>query len=403
MSGAEEVAPHAVVVRLYFEEAVKFSRSGIFQLKTAANAVGLDSEEKAVNLAGWLDFCHAHQIKRRYRITERDLTSIFDMCAANNTGAAEFVGKDQFQQCLILLCSKVGIRVSPTGQQLVPHGTAFDTMVGVISLLDTELARPPEPWKPLLSIVPKMKTLFKKVAKNDKDPIGALGKSAYLVSNREFVAFYEEQNLNGKYNAKISNHRLMSIFKKSQITDTSAAQCDLKEFSFAILLLAIELGILSADAVEYYADTPEGVLSMFDECDAETGHILNIFVLELLNISPHSAENSVVKPNRSKNRVRNQTLLGESRVETELTEERLPVFERVVVEPEDGTLSSKKIREIVSKGYIYRRSRTEVYVADATDDSACSGFENGIARSKIVDGDFNPILHLLEDASIEVS
>jgi len=310
---------------------------------------------------------------------------------------------------LILLCSKVGIRVSPTptDQQRppVPHANAFDTMVGLISMLDTELAHPPEPWKPLLSIVPKMKTLFKKVAKNDKDPIGALGKSAYLVSNREFVAFYEEQNLNGKYNAKISNHRLMSIFKKSQITDTSAAQCDLKEFSFAILLLAIELGILSADAVEYYADTPEGVLSMFDECDAETGHILNIFVLELLNISPHSAENSVVKPNRSKNRVRNQTLLGESRVETELTEDRLPVYERVVEydEPEDGTLSSKKIREIVSKGYIYRRSRTEVYVADATDDSACSEFENGIARCKIVDGDFNPILDLLEDASIEVS
>ena len=402
MSGVDDVlqnAPHVVVLRHYFEEALKFSRSGIFQLKTTANSIGI-LEEKWVNLAGWLDFCHAHQVKRRFRITERDLTDMFDTCAISNSGNADSLSKDQFMHCLILLCSKVGIQApsaKATKQEQLGHGIAFDLLVGVIVQLEQELGHPPEPWKPLLLIVPKMKNLFKKVAKNAKDPIGALGKSAYLVSNREFVAFCEEENLNEKYSAKLSNARLLHLFKKSQITDSSAAQCDLKEFSYLIMLLAIELGILNSAAAEYYADTPEGVLSIFEQCDADTGQILNTFVLELLNVSPQSMQNAIDLKSK-KNRRRHISLLGDSRVETEV---HLPVLERIEYdEPTDGTLSSKKIQEIVAKGYIYRRSRTEVYIADATDDSIT--FDNGARNhSKIVDGDFNPILDL-EDASIEV-
>jgi hypothetical protein len=70
-------------------------------------------------------------------------------------------------------------------------------------------------------------------------------------------------------------------------------------------------------------------------------------------------------------------------------------------EPADGTLSSRKINEIVSKGYIYRRSKTQAFVADAKV-AARDLQDAGKGISNIEDVEFNPILDLLEDDCIEV-
>jgi hypothetical protein len=412
MADADETAikePHVAIVKKYFDQAVKYSRSGIFQLKKSASVLGVDHQERTVNAAGWLDFCHAHQVRRRFRIVEADLQDIFDMC--KNRDSAEALTQDQFQQCLIMLGSKVGLHAVMTAASpaQVSHGAAFNSLVGVIVMLEKEFDHEPEPWKPLLSIIPKMKTLFQKVAKNTKDPIGSLGKSGSLVSCREFVCFYEEQSINQKFDADVSNSKLMAIFKKSQITASSEkSQCDLKEFSYAIMLLAIELRTLSALNLEFYGDSEGGVQSIFDNCDPETGQVLSDFVQKLLGSTPKSDDIlSTTKSNAGKKqRQRHVSLLGESGKSTEQghthrTADKL-VSSVDYDEPDDGTLSTKKIREIVSKGYIYRRSKNEAYVADASKKASSAESKNDEENSNIEEVEFNPILQLLEDDCIEV-
>ena len=94
------------------------------------------------------------------------------------------------------------------------------------------------------------------------------------------------------------------------------------------------------------------------------------------------------------------SLLGESRLEILESAPNKDSLERTEYhEPADGTLSSKKIDEIVSKGYIYRRSKTQAFVADVT---ASHLQDAGKGISSIEDVEFNPILDLLEDDCIEV-
>lgn len=414
MANVDEKAikePHVAIVKKFFDQAVKYSRSGVFQLKKSASALGVDLQELTVNAAGWLDFCSAHQVRRRFRIVEADLRDIFDMCKNRQSDSAETLTKDQFQQALIMLGSKVGLHTAMTAASpaQVSHGAAFNSLVGVIVMLQKEFEHEPDPWKPLLSIIPKMKILFQKVAKNTKDPIGSLGKSGSLVSCREFVCFYEEQSINQKFAADISNSRLMAIFRKSQITANSEkSQCDLKEFSYAIMLLAIELRTLSASNLEFYGDSEGGVHSIFDHCDPETGLVLSEFVQKLLGSTPQSDDIlSTTKSNAGKKyRQRHVSLLGESGKSNEQEHNHRVAVEPVSSvdydEPDDGTLSTKKIREIVSKGYIYRRSKNEAYVADAGKKAFGAESENDVENANIEEVDFNPILQLLEDDCIEV-
>jgi hypothetical protein len=413
MSEVEDLVPsepHVPVVKQFFEQAAKYSRSGVFQLKKAANAIGIASEEKSVTLTGWLDFCNFHLVRRRFRIVEADLTAIFSMCRVSQSEiASDSLSKDQFQQCLIMLGSKVGLLAPSTKtaqrETIFSHGAAFDSLVGVIVMLEKEFAHAPEPWKPLLVIIPKMKLLFQKVAKNSKDPIGSLGKSGSLISCREFVFFYEEQQINQKFAADISNSKLMHIFKKSQINENSEkSQCDLKEFSYAVILLAVELRILDASHLEFYGHG--GDQSIFDECDPDTGHIVKDFVQQLLGLPSKSehTENAMKKNASKTQRLRNVSLLGESRLEIleSAPNKETDALKRTEYhEPADGTLSSKKIDEIVSKGYIYRRSKTRAFVADATV-AARDLQDTGKGISSIEDVEFNPILDLLEDDCIEV-
>lgn len=414
MADADETAikePHVAIVKKFFDEAVKYSRSGIFQLKKSASALGVDLQERTVSAAGWLDFCSAHQVRRRFRIVEADLRDIFDMCKHRQSNAAETLTKDQFQQCLIMLGSKVGLHaaMAAASPAQVSHGAAFNSLVGVIVMLQKEFDHEPEPWKPLLSIIPKMKTLFQKVAKNTKDPIGSLGKSGSLVSCREFVCFCDEQSINQKFDADISNSKLMAIFKKSQITANSEkSQCDLKEFSYAIMLLAIELRTLSALNLEFYGDSEGGVHSIFDNCDPETGQVLGDFVQKLLGSTPKSDDTlSTTKSNAGKKqRQRHVSLLGESAKCTEQGHTNWtavkPISSVDYEEHDDGSLSTKKIREIVSKGYIYRRSKNQAYVADAGKKAPSAESKNAEENADIEEVDFNPILQLLDDDCIEV-
>jgi hypothetical protein len=313
----DETASHTAIVNQFFDQAAKFSRSGVFQLKKAQNALGMDHEEKTVNMSGWLDFCNTHQVRRRFTISEVDLRNQFDMCRNGQSTSSDSLNKDQFQQCLIMLGSIVGLRASNSKQksissQQVSHGSAFDSLIGVVVQLKNEFDRPIDPWPPLLTQIPKLKTLFQKVAKNSKDPIGSLGKSGSLVSSREFVAFYEQNQINQKFSADVPNAKLFQIFKKSQITDNNEkSQCDIQEFSFAIMLLAIELGVLKASTLEFYADSDQGVHSMFDHCDPETGAILKDFVLALLDAPLKSDDlESAIRTNAAKKqRMRNVSLL----------------------------------------------------------------------------------------------
>jgi hypothetical protein len=412
MAAADEICnePHLVVLRTFFEEAVKLSRAGIFQLKKSASVIGMHHQEKEVSMVGWLDFCSAHQVRRRFKILEKDLKSVFDMC---KPASAEHLSRDHFQQALIMLGSKVGLHARmepPTEQQeRASHAAAFNSLVGVIVMLKDEFDRPPDPWKALLSMIPKMKTLFQKVAKNTKDPIGSLGKSGSLVSCREFVCFYEEQRINQMFDAEVSNAKLMAIFRKSQITENSEkSQCDLKEFSYAILLLAIELGVLDASSLEFYADSQEGLHSIFDHCDEETGKVLNNFVHTLLGSLPKSDPNAVGASAAKKQRKRHISLHGESglRGDVQATEHcvvRESVLNKDLDEPKDGPMSAKKIQDIVSKGYIYRKSKTQAYVADARGEHVRFGEAYAADSALIEDVDFNPILELLEDDCIEVN
>lgn len=416
MSAADLSAPHDVhisIVRKFFEQAIKFTRCGVFQLKKAASAVGMHTEEKTVTLTGWLDFCHANTVRRRFMIAEADLIDIFNMCRMGQTAASDALNMDQFQQSLIMLGSKVGLRaeISPqTAQQnSFSPGLAFDSLIGVVVLLHEEFSHPPVPWKPLLVIVPKMKTLFQKVAKNSKDPIGSLGKGGFLVSSREFVRFYEEQNVNQMFASDIPNSKLLNIFKKSQITPNSEkSQCDLKEFSYAIMLLAIELGVLCARNLEFYVDTEDGVHSIFDQCDPDTGEILNNFVHQLLGIQSQTQDaESFLKSKGKKQRRKGVSLMGGSKLQADEPDDENPAsFEPLQStkydDPADGSLNSRKIREIISKGYIYRRSKTSAYLADAQ--GVHADFENGAAAKNvnIDDAEFNPILDLIEDDCIEV-
>jgi hypothetical protein len=412
MSEIEDLVPneqHVLVVKQFFEQAAKYSRSGVFQLKKAANAIGIASEDKSVTLTGWLDFCNFHLVRRRFRIVDADLTAIFNMCRVGQSAASDSLSKDQFQQCLIMLGSKVGL-LAPSAKTApretnFSHGAAFDSLVGVIVMLEKEFAHTPDPWKPLLVIIPKMKLLFQKVAKNSKDPIGSLGKSGSLISCREFILFYEEQQINQKFAADISNSKLMHIFKKSQINENSEkSQCDLKEFSYAVILLAAELRILDASHLEFYAHG--GDQSIFDECDPDTGHIVKDFVQQLLGLPSKSehTENTIKKNASKTQRQRNVSLLGESRLEILESAPNKDSLERTEYhEPADGTLSSRKIDEIVSKGYIYRRSKTQAFVADVTASDLQEKFQDaGKGISSIEDVEFNPILDLLEDDCIEV-
>jgi len=409
MSEVEILVPseqHVLIVKQFFEQAAKYSRSGVFQLKKAANAIGMASEEKFVTLTGWLDFCNFHLVRRRFRIVEADLTAIFSMCRVGQSAVSDSLTKDQFQQCLIMLGSKVGLlalsaKAAPR-ETIVSHGAAFDSLVGVIVMLEQEFAHAPEPWKPLLVIIPKMKLLFQKVAKNSKDPIGSLGKSGSLISCREFIFFYEEQQINQKFAADIPNSKLMHIFKKSQINENSEnSQCDLKEFAYAVILLAVELRILDASHLEFYGHG--GDHSIFDQCDPDTGHIVKDFVQQLLGLPSKSEHTeSALKKNASKTqRQRNVSLLGESRSEILESEPNKKLERMEYREPADGTLSSRKINEIVSKGYIYRRSKTQAFVADAKV-AARDLQDAGKGISNIEDVEFNPILDLLEDDCIEV-
>jgi hypothetical protein len=406
---------HVPIVRLFFDQAIKFTRSGVFQLKKSATALGMDIDEKTVTLSGWLDFCHAHHVRRRFMVVEADLIDIFNMCKVGQKAVSETLNLDQFQQILILLGSKVGLHArmpQPAERQTqFSHGNAFDSLLGVVSLLYEEFSRPPDPWKPLLVTIPTMKMLFQKVAKNSKDPIGSLGKSGSLVSCREFLRFCEEQDINQLFDSDTSNSKLMHIFKKSQITPNSEkSQCDIKEFSYAIMLLAIELGVLSSRNLEFYLDSEEGVHSIFDQCDPETGQILNNFVNKLLGVSQAGdVEYKLPSGVGKKQRRKGVSLVVETRLSAEgQADEYSASFEHLQPihcderDPEDGSLTSKKIREIVSKGYIYRRSKTESYLADAK--GVRSGFkiDGGSKNVSIDDAEFNPILDLLEDDCIEV-
>jgi hypothetical protein len=412
MHGSSQNDSHVPIVRLFFDQAIKFTRSGVFQLKKAANALGMDIEEKTVTLSGWLDFCHSHHIRRRFMVVEADLIDVFNTCRTGQKTASETLNLDQFQQILIMLGSKIGLhaRMPQDGaeQKQLSHGNAFDSLLGVVGLLHEEFSRPPDPWKPLLMRIPKMKTLFQKVAKNSKDPIGSLGKSGSLVSCREFLRFCEEQNINQIFASDTSNAKLMHIFKKSQITpNNEKSQCDMKEFSYAIMLLAIELKVLSSRNLEFYIDTEEGVHSIFDQCDPETGHILNNFVNKLLGLSHEGDAEIMLRSDvGTKQRRKGVSLVGETRLRAGEQDgdefEPLQSMQHDDHEPEDGSLTSKKIREIVSKGYIYRRSKTASYLADAKD--ARTGFDTkgDSKNTSINDAEFNPILDLLEDDCIEV-
>jgi hypothetical protein len=413
--GSAQQDSHVPIVRLFFDQAIKLTRSGVFQLKKAATALGMDIEEKTVTLSGWLDFCHAHHVRRRFMIVEADLIDIFNMCKMSQQAASDRLNMDQFQQVLIMLGSKVGLHAQmpqhSAQQETFSHGNAFDSLLGVVSLLHEEFSRPPDPWKPLLIIIPKMKALFQKVAKNSKDPIGSLGKSGSLVSCREFLRFCEEQNLNQMFASETSNIKLMQIFKRSQITPNSEkSQCDIREFSYTIMLLAIELRALSPRNLEFYVDTAEGGHSIFDQCDPETGHILNSFVHKLLGLRHEGDEEKMMHNNiDKKQRRKGVSLTVDTRLRAEEKDDEysasfqsLPSVNCDEFEPEDGSLSSKKIREIVSKGYIYRRSKTASYLADALDMSAGFDVNNKSQKSSIDDAEFNPILDLLEDDCIEV-
>jgi hypothetical protein len=119
-------------------------------------------------------------------------------------------------------------------------------------------------------------------------------------------------------------------------------------------------------------------------------------------------ENTTGSHVEKKQRKRHISLHGESGFKKEAPREDdsarfKPVLLEERVEPTDGSLSSKQIQDIVSKGYIYRRSKSVAYLADASSKNASFDMKISERNVEIKDVDFNPILELLEDDCIEVN